>query len=235
MMLSHWPCFTWKFFMIWFHKILKLIFQKPPSSPRNKCTEHWRKLPNFTAFLEIFLYLSKNNDFVEHVPKFLLIVLFIYLVDLVVLDFYFYLVPPFNFLKWNRYFSAWENLENSSCNFWKHDSVFLQILHHPSVSWNITPLYFLSSNIRYFPRKEPIKVQIFETFECSGQNLSNSSCKFWNNKSIPLQILHHSSASWNITPLWIFTSYIFYFGYKDPIKVPILRLSRALVKISQTL
>ena len=26
MMLSLWPCFTWKFFIIWFHKILKLIF-----------------------------------------------------------------------------------------------------------------------------------------------------------------------------------------------------------------
>ena len=28
MMLSHWPCFTWKFFMIWFPKILNLFFQK---------------------------------------------------------------------------------------------------------------------------------------------------------------------------------------------------------------
>ena len=28
MMLSHWPCFTWKFFKIWFPKILKLMFQK---------------------------------------------------------------------------------------------------------------------------------------------------------------------------------------------------------------
>ena len=27
-MLSYWPCFTWKFFMIWFLKILELIFQK---------------------------------------------------------------------------------------------------------------------------------------------------------------------------------------------------------------
>ena len=27
MMLSHWSCFTWKFFMIWFHKILKLILK----------------------------------------------------------------------------------------------------------------------------------------------------------------------------------------------------------------
>ena len=77
MMLSHWPCFTWKFFMIWFHKILKLIFQMVPSCPRNICTEQWKKLLNLTAFLEICLYL-KNNDSVEHVQKVLLIVLFIY-------------------------------------------------------------------------------------------------------------------------------------------------------------
>ena len=76
MMLSHWPCFTWKFFVIWFHKILKLIFQTKPSCPRNICTEHWRKLPNLSAFLEIFLYL-KNNDSVEHVYKVLLCYSFI--------------------------------------------------------------------------------------------------------------------------------------------------------------
>ena len=51
--------------MKWFHKILKLIFQKQPSCPRNTCTEHCRKQANLTAFLEIFLYL-KNNDFEEH-------------------------------------------------------------------------------------------------------------------------------------------------------------------------
>ena len=34
-MLSHWPSFTWKFFMIWFHKIRNLIFQKQLSCPRN--------------------------------------------------------------------------------------------------------------------------------------------------------------------------------------------------------
>ena len=68
MILSHWQSFTWKIFILWFHKILKLISQKLPSSPRNTCTENWRKLPNLTALLEIFLYL-KNNDFVEHVQK----------------------------------------------------------------------------------------------------------------------------------------------------------------------
>ena len=55
MMLSNWPCFTWKFFMIWFWKILKLIFQQQLSHSRNICTQHWRKPPIFTSFLEIFL------------------------------------------------------------------------------------------------------------------------------------------------------------------------------------
>ena len=76
-------------------------------------------------------------------------------------------------------------------------------------------------------------MQIFETFDCSSQNLSNSSCHFWNNMSIPLQIFHHSSMSWHITPLKILNSYIFCFGQKDPIKVPVLTLSSALVKICQ--
>ena len=43
-----------------------------------------------------------------------------------------------------------ENLPYSSCHFPNHKSVFLQILHHPSVSWKITPLYFFRSNIKYF-------------------------------------------------------------------------------------
>ena len=49
--------------------------------------------------------------------------------------------------------------------------------------------------------------------------------------SAPLQILRHSSLSWDITPLWILSSYFFNFGLKDLIKIPILRLSSAIVKI----
>ena len=52
--------------MIWFHKILKLIFERQPSCPRNVGTKQLRKLPNLTAFLETFSYL-KNNACVEHV------------------------------------------------------------------------------------------------------------------------------------------------------------------------
>ena len=75
-----------------------------------------------------------------------------------------------------------QNLSNSLCQFWKDESIPLQILYPSSVSWKITPLYFFSSNNIYFAQKEPIKVKIFETFEYSGQNLSNSLCQFWNDK-----------------------------------------------------
>ena len=92
-----------------------------------------------------------------------------------------------------------ENFQNSSCHFLSNKSVFLQILHHSSLSWKITPMYFLSSNNIYFSQKEHIEMNIFETFKCSGQNSSNSSCQFWNDKSLPHQVLHHSSLSWHIT------------------------------------
>ena len=38
--------------------------------------------------------------------------------------------------------SANRNLPNSSCHFWMHKSVFLQILHQSSEQSKITPLYF---------------------------------------------------------------------------------------------
>ena len=82
-------------------------------------------------------------------------------------NFYFDLVSPFYFLKGKRYFSTCENLPNYSCQFGKSKSVFLQILHQFSVSSNITLLCLFYSNIIYFGQKEPIKGQIFGTFECS--------------------------------------------------------------------
>ena len=94
------------------------------------------------------------------------------------------------------------------------------ILHHCSLSWHmITPLEILSSYIFCFGQKDPIKVPIFNTFECSGQNLPNSSRHFPNHKSVFLQILHHSSVSWKITPLYFVSSNNIYFVQKEPIKV----------------
>ena len=59
MLMSHSPCFNWKFFMILFYKILKLILKAAIIS------------------LEIYLYL-KNNNSVKHVQNVLLNVLFLY-------------------------------------------------------------------------------------------------------------------------------------------------------------
>ena len=110
-------------------------------------------------------------------------------------------VETFETFKWSG-----QKLSNFLSQFWNDKSIPLQVLYPSSVSWKITPLYFFSSNNIYFAQKEPIKMKIFETFECSGQNLSNSLCQFWNNKSIPLQILYPSSVSWKRTPLYFFSS-----------------------------
>ena len=103
-------------------------------------------------------------------------------------------------------------LSNSLCQFWNNNSIPIQILYPSSVLWKIIPLYFFSSNNIYFAQKEPIKMKIFETFECSGQILSNSLCQFWNDESIPLQILYPSSVSWKITPLYSFSPNNIYFA-----------------------
>ena len=62
-----------------------------------------------------------------------------------------------------------------------------------------------------------MKVQIFETFECSGQNSLNS-CHFWN-RSFFLQILHQSSESWDMTAMYFFSWNFIYFQQNESIKV----------------
>ena len=114
-----------------------------------------------------------------------------------------------------------ENLQNSSCHFPSNMSVFFQILQHSSISWKITALYFFSSSNTYFSQKEPIKKKIFDTFECSGQNLSNSLQPFSNDKSIALQILYLSSVSWNIIRLYFFSPNNIHFAGKEPIQMKI--------------
>ena len=107
-----------------------------------------------------------------------------------------------------------ENLLNSPCHFPNQKSGLLQILHDSLVPRKITPLYFLKPNVTYFARKGPIKVQILEIFECSDQRSSHS-CHFWNNKLVLLQILHHFSVSWDITPLYFFSwSFIYILSTK---------------------
>ena len=114
-----------------------------------------------------------------------------------------------------------QNLSNCLCQLWNDKSIPPQILYPSSVSWKIIPLFLFSSNNIYFAQKESIKMKIFETFDCSGQNLSNCLCQFWNGKSIPPQILYLSSVSWKIIPLFFFSSNNIYFAQKEPIKMKI--------------
>ena len=117
--------------------------------------------------------------------------------------------------------SQWsgQNLSNSLCQFWmtKVNSSPNFVSLFSFMKGNFYVLF--SSNSIYFAQEEPIKVKIFETFECSSQNLSNSLCQFWNDKSIPLQILYPSSVSWKVTPLYFFSSNNTYYAQKEPIKV----------------
>ena len=55
----------------------------------------------------------------------------------------------------------------------------------------------------------------------SDENLSNFLCQFWNDKSIPLQVLYPSSVSWKIIPLYFFTSNNIYFAQKEPIRMKV--------------
>ena len=73
----------------------------------------------------------------------------------------------------------------------------------------------------------------FDTFECSGENLLNCLCHFPSNKSVLLQILHHSSTSWKITPLYFFISNIHTLHKRSPLKWKSVRLLSAQVKICQ--
>ena len=97
-------------------------------------------------------------------------------------------------------------------------SILNAIKHNSSV--------LLSSNIIYFGQKQPLKVQIIEIFQCSGENMPNSSCHFSNRKTVFLQVLHDFLVSWTITPLYFFRSKVIYFAQKGSIKVQILETER---------
>ena len=110
----------------------------------------------------------------------------------------------------------------------KFASVFSAIKHHSSVLllaqkfWSKKKIYIYI----YFCQNQPINVQIFEIFECLRQNLSNFSCQFWTEKSLPfsyfpsffINIVHNTNFELIHFLLWI----------KDLIKVSILQLSRNL-------
>ena len=57
-----------------------------------------------------------------------------------------------------------ENLLNSSCHFPNHKSVFLQILHDSSVSWNILLCTFLGQTLYTLHKRDQSKCKFFRLF-----------------------------------------------------------------------
>ena len=93
---------------------------------------------------------------------------------------------PMSILKWQV---------NSSSNF---ASFFIVMTHNSSVNFNLILFLLWIKRSHQSPN--------FETFKCSGENLSYSSCHFPNYKSVFLKVLHHTSVSWKITLLYFFRS-----------------------------
>ena len=128
-----------------------------------------RKVNSFSIFVSFFIVMTHNSS-----------------VNFKLIHFLLWTKGSHQSPNFDTFECSGENMPNSSCHFSNKKSNPLQILYHSSVSWKITPLYFFSSNNIYFAQKEPIKGKNFETFKCSGQNLSNSLCQFSNDKSSPL-------------------------------------------------
>ena len=96
-----------------------------------------------------------------------------------------------------------QNVPNSSCHFSKHKSVSAQILHHSSViTYNYSISFWLKHNT--LSTKVAHQSANFYTCHCLHKNSPNSSCHFWDQKSVSLQTLHHSSVSWDVTLLCTF-------------------------------
>ena len=95
-------------------------------------------------------------------------------------------------------------------------SFFIAMTHNSSVNFKLINFLIWT--------KGSHQSSNFDIFECSGENLPNSSCHFPSNKPGFLQILHHSSMSWKI---------MYTLLKRNPLKWTFLRLSSAQVKICQ--
>ena len=112
-----------------------------------------------------------------------------------------------------------QNSSYSSCQFWTDKSIPLHFLH----PFFIVMTHNFPVNFKLIPfqlwTKESHQSPSFETFKCSGENLPNSTCHFWKDKSALLQINYQSWLSSNITLLYFLGPSIIYFGQKQLIKV----------------
>ena len=88
----------------------------------------------------------------------------------------------------------------SSCHFPNHRPVFLQVLHHSSVSWKITSLCFFRSSIIYFAQKEPIKKEILRISRAQVKiqqmlvTFETTNCCFFTKFASLASVMRHNSS-----------------------------------------
>ena len=104
---------------------------------------------------------------------------------------------------------------STSQSSFRFTSIFSAIKHSSSVLSKFKHYRLWLKAIRW-------RANFWDLWVLRCQNSLNSSCQFWTNKSIPLQILHHSPVSWRIASLYFFSSNIIYFGQRQPITGQIL-------------
>ena len=78
---------------------------------------------------------------------------------------------------------------------------------------------FLAEKINTWINRSPLKWKFLRLLSSHVKICEISYIyQFWNDKSIPLQMLYALSVSWKITPLYFFSSNNIYFAQKKPIK-----------------
>ena len=99
-------------------------------------------------------------------------------------------------------------------SFLKPQVGFPLILNHSSVSWHIITLKYSSWNIICFGQKEPIQIQFFRLLNALIKVHPISHAIFETTRSGLIQVFHHCSVLWKITP----QIRPLYFGQKSPSK-----------------
>ena len=82
----------------------------------------------------------------------------------------------------------------------------------------IMPMQFSSWNIKCYGQKEPIKVQFFRLLSALMKVHPIPHAIFETIRSGFIQILHHCSVWWKITPPCFCSPNLIYFGQKEPIE-----------------
>ena len=83
-------------------------------------------------------------------------------------------------------------------------SVFLEILHDSSASWKMTPLYFFGQMLCTLHKRDQSKCKFLRLL--SGRiKINQILVIFETTNQFFFQILHHSSVSWDVTPLYFFS------------------------------